>query len=98
MNNTSYIDEIELNNYIQKINCISETIKEDFEKINCKLNDFLDNYKTTNTKKIKENIEKETINTITINANINKYIETLMKAIIRYKDITESVEQILKMD
>jgi DNA-binding transcriptional regulator GbsR (MarR family) len=95
-NNTSYIDEIELNNYIQKLNYFSESIKSNLNEIYAKSNEFLETYSTHNRTKIQENIEEELSNIKNITLNNEKYIETLITAINRYNEIEKDVSRILE--
>lgn len=95
-NNTSYIDEIELNNYIQKLNYYNDSIRSNLNDIYNKSLKVIDGYNTHNTNKLSSMIEIEESNIDNINTNNEKYMKTIMLTISKYKDIAEEVSSKFK--
>ena len=81
----AFIDEIELNNYIEKLKCYRNIQEENISEIKKFLNKILQYYITSNTSDY--NFKKgKTVNELDIlQSNLNKYIYVLEKIIIKYQ-------------
>lgn len=81
----AFIDEIELNNYIEKLKCYRNIQEENISEIKKYLNKILQYYITSNTSDY--NFKKgKTVNELDIlQSNLNKYIYVLEKIIIKYQ-------------
>lgn len=95
----AFADEIELNNYIEKIRCFKNMQEDNKDLIERQLNNVLQYYKTSNSSKYSSKCDKTILELKELDLNLNKYIYVLEKAIIRYqllaKNTTGKFENII---
>lgn len=98
--NKSTIDEIALNNHLEKLICLQKMQQEDIQNLNNKFSTIINYYKTDNTNKILElnNIEKANLKIISEDSK--KYINIINNTISKYKQtelqISNTFENITK--
>lgn len=89
------IDDISLNNHLEKLRCLIEIQQENIVKLNNKFNQITNYYKTNNTNKILEsnNIEENNLNII--KKDTDKYINVISHTITKYRNTQLKVSTIL---
>jgi len=91
--NKGYINEIELHNYMEKINFLIKVQEENLENINNHFDKILALYNTTNTNKIIEINEIEKENYKIVKDNINKYLTVINYTVSKYQQMSKLTQE-----
>lgn len=83
--NESFINQIELNNYIEKLKCLKDIQNDNTNNIKKELDKIMQYYSTSNRSELINKKEKSTADLDILNLNLNKYISVIEYIIIKYQ-------------
>lgn len=83
--NGSFINQIELNNYIEKLKCLKDIQNDNINGLKRNLSKVIQYYCTTNSSELISKKEKSIADLETLNLNLNKYISVIEHIIIKYQ-------------
>lgn len=99
--NGSFINQIELNNYIEKLKCLKDIQNDNTNNIKRELNKIMQYYSTANRSELTSKKEKSIADLDIINLNLNKYISVIEYIIIKYqllaKETNKKFNNIIEM-
>lgn len=85
MNNGAFIDEIELNNYNEKLRCLKNIQSDNSLSIKKDLSKIPMYYNTSNTNSLINKLENTSNDLDIVQVNLNKYINIIEKKIASYQ-------------
>lgn len=88
------INEIELNNHLEKINCLIRMQKENFKDINNSIDKLSSYYQTSNTNKLLELNRMQENNYMILKESLNKYTNVIKNTVSKYHRLVKETEQI----
>lgn len=91
--NKAFIDEIELNNYIEKLKCLVNMQNDNVNILDKQFNSLLQNYNTTNTNEFYQKKEQTLTELSSLQLNSSKYIDVIEKTIIKYHLLVKNTSQ-----
>lgn len=92
------IDDVSLNNYLEKLNCLKEIQQDNINILNSKFNNITNHYKTDNTNKLIElNTVKEE-NFKILKDDQEKYINVIGNTITKYKQNSYKISNNLEIE
>lgn len=83
--NESFINQIELNNYIEKLKCLKDIQNDNTNDIKRELDKIMQYYSTANRSELINKQEKSIADLDILNLNLNKYISVIEYIIIKYQ-------------
>lgn len=100
--NGAFVNQIELNNYIEKLKCLREIQYDNASNIKKELNKIGMYYSTTNTSELNNKNEKSKSDLDTLKLNLDKYISIIEYIIIKYqllaKETNKTFDNIVTME